>query len=118
MTHVLVHIIAIFVFPWQFTITDNHTFCSISCPDVGDAGGVKKALDELLTKMDICSKTQLVGASADGAAVNFGCRTGVLSQFENECPWLVTIHCTAHRLELALKDAFKNTYFTKVFDSI
>ena len=29
-------------------------------------------------------------------------------------PWLVMMHCVAHRLELSLKDAFKDTYFEQI----
>ena len=56
-----------------------------------------------------------MAVAADGAAVNFGRVGGVLSKIEaSQAPWLVKIHCVAHRLELALKDAFKGTYFTEV----
>lgn len=71
-------------------------------------------IDQLLEKQGIDAKTQLVGSSADGASVNFGRLTGVLTQYKNQFDWLVTIHCAAHRMELALKDAFKSTYFTIV----
>ena len=79
-----------------------------------DAKNIKALIDQQLKAMNINLKTQLVGASADGASVNFGSETGVLTQFKSEQPSLVTIHCTTHRLELALKDAFKGTYFSEV----
>ena len=53
-----------------------------------------------------------IGAGADGASVNFGVRNGMMAQLRNEIPWLVAVHCVAHRLELAIKDAFKNSYFS------
>ena len=31
-------------------------------------------------------------------------------------PWLIAIHCLNHRLELAAKDTFKNTYMSEVTD--
>lgn len=56
----------------------------------------------------------LVASAADGAAVNFGEINGVLTKLKHSAPWMIKVHCIAHRLELALKDAFKDTYFTKV----
>lgn len=47
--------------------------------------------------------TKVVSATADGASVNFGVYSGVLTQLKNEREWLVMIHCVNHRLELALK---------------
>ena len=43
-------------------------------------------------------------------------QSGILSRFQTEMPWMLTVHCVAHRLELALKDAFKKTYFVDVID--
>eukprot|EP00112_Aurelia_sp_Birch-Aquarium-sp1_P000486 Seg10468.1 transcript_id=Seg10468.1/GoldUCD/mRNA.D3Y31 product="Zinc finger protein 862" protein_id=Seg10468.1/GoldUCD/D3Y31 len=52
-------------------------------------------------------RTKVVSATADGANVNMGVYSGVLTQMKREREWLVTIHCVNHRLELALKDAVK-----------
>lgn len=49
--------------------------------------------------------SKLVGFGCDGANVNMGDR-GV----RGLRPWVITVWCLAHRLELALKDAFK-TFF-------
>ncbi|XP_038063160.1 zinc finger protein 862-like [Patiria miniata] len=47
----------------------------------------------------------LVSATADGASVNTGIYNGLLVRFQKaERPWLVSIHCVSHRLELAVKD--------------
>ena len=51
--------------------------------------------------------TKVVSATADGANVNVGVYSGVLTQMKNEREWLVVIHCVNHRLELALKDVVK-----------
>ena len=56
--------------------------------------------------------TGCIGAGADGAAVNFGVNRGMMAQLRNEMPWLIAVHCVAHRLELAVKDAFKNSFFS------
>ena len=55
----------------------------------------------------------LIGFGADGASVNFGVNNGVFTKLAEDMPWMMGIHCVAHRLELAAKDGFKNTYFTK-----
>ena len=59
----------------------------------------------------------MVATAADGAAVNFGKINGVLTEVQQDipCPWMLKKHCVAHRLEISLKDAFKNTYFTQVY---
>ena len=62
-------------------------------------------------------KTKVVCATADGANVNVGVYSGVLTRMKNEREWLVTIHCVNHRLELALKDVVKGFKpFKKVDD--
>ena len=86
----------------------------MAAPESADATGIKKVIELELTKMNINIKKQLVGASADGTSVNFGVKSGVITQFKSDQPSLITVHCTAHRLELALKDAFSGTYFSEV----
>lgn len=56
----------------------------------------------------------LTATAADGAAVNFGKTNGVLTKLQESVPWMLKVHCVAHRLELCLKDAFKGTYFEQV----
>ena len=59
------------------------------------------------------TKAGLIGAGADGASVNFGVHRGMITQIRNDVPWLVGVHCIAHRLELAVKDALKDSFLTK-----
>ena len=51
-----------------------------------------------------------------GVAVNMGVRRGVaaLLRSEHAMPWLVAVHCSNHRLELAAKDAFGKTYLEDI----
>ena len=60
----------------------------------------------------------LVCTCADGASVNFGSKRGALTMMKSEDrPWLLMIHCCAHRIELAVKDAFlKSSNFAKIDD--
>ena len=50
----------------------------------------------------------------DGAAVNLGVHRGLTALLQVEMPWLVSMHCMNHRLELAAKDAFSNTFLDEV----
>jgi len=48
---------------------------------------------------------------SDGASVNFGVKSGLLTKLKNDkkMPWIIGIHCLNHRLELA--DATAHTSF-------
>ena len=52
-------------------------------------------------------KARLVGFGSDGAAVNLGSKSGVAARLKQEVEHLVSIHCTAHRLELGVVGAVK-----------
>ena len=41
--------------------------------------------------------------------MNMGSINGLAAKLRNDSPWLLVIHCFNHRLELAVKDAFKGT---------
>ena len=79
----------------------------------GDASAdnIMKSLDDVFLnpqKMNITEEDyleHLVGATADGAAINTGCYNGVLTKMKRKRPWLIHNHCVSHRLELALKDS-------------
>ena len=47
----------------------------------------------------------------DAVAVNLGVRRGLATE---NIPWLVTIHCLNHHLELAAKSAFSKTFMDDV----
>eukprot|EP00057_Strongylocentrotus_purpuratus_P007735 XP_011662209.1 PREDICTED: uncharacterized protein LOC105437382 [Strongylocentrotus purpuratus] len=84
----------------------------IAEPERCDAPTVEQAIRKLCEDHNLNLKNGFVASAADGAAVNFGERSGILTRFQREdAPWLIKMHCIAHRLELALKDAFKNTYY-------
>ncbi len=42
-------------------------------------------------------KNMVVSATADGASVNMGKYSGVLTHMKRERPWLLTIYCAKHR---------------------
>ena len=53
---------------------------------------------------------KVVGAGADGASVNMGCKNGLLTKWQQVCEWLFKIHCFAHRLELAVEESKNDIY--------
>ena len=53
--------------------------------------------------------SKLIGFGCDGANVNMGEAGGVKGR-----PWVIAVWCFAHRLELAIKDALKKTYFSTI----
>jgi len=62
--------------------------------------------------MGIGQIEKLIGVGCDGANVG---NDGLRGKFEVDRPWLIiTTWCMAHKLELALKDALKATFFLKI----
>ena len=51
--------------------------------------------------------------AADGASVNFGKNSGVLTRLLSSLQWLIKTHCVAHYLEIVLTDALKVLYYNK-----
>ena len=57
--------------------------------------------------------TKLAGFNVDGALVNKGIQKG-LAQLCESSPCLNVVHCFNHLFELAIKDAFKATFFEDI----
>lgn len=82
------------------------------------ASGILDCINSVMVSKGIPRwKENLIGFGADGAATNFGKHHGVFAQLSCDMPWLMGIHCVAHRLELACKDALKDSYFNEVCSS-
>ena len=59
--------------------------------------------------------SKLVGLGCDGASNMTGHRNGLIALLQKEQPSVIVVHCFAHRLELAFKDASKsNSLYEKV----
>ena len=86
----------------------NVYFCTQQ-PSSVDAAGLYRCLNSALTYLDIDRPSRLIGIGCDGASVNMGdyALKGLV-----KADWIVFVWCLAHRLELALKDALKATYFS------
>ena len=67
-------------------------------------------------KLDEHDSTKLVGFGCNGANVNMEENHGMKVLMQDEQPWLTVVWCLSHRLELALKDAFKKTYSSNVYE--
>ena len=63
-------------------------------------------------------KTKLVGFGSDGASVNLGKRNGVAALLTADVPFLVVVHCVAHRLERGILDAIKENARLKKLQEI
>ena len=58
-------------------------------------------------------ESKLIGVGCDGANVNMGTTGGLKGLITATMPWVVVFWCLAHRLELALRDALKQTFLCK-----
>ena len=55
---------------------------------------------------------RLVGVCTDGATSMLGCHTGFVTQLAVHVPWIISIHCIAHRCALVLSS--KSKHFTEL----
>ena len=63
----------------------------------------QNAIHSLLLSFDLDMK-RLVGWSSDGCSTMLGKKGGVAKKLQLVSPWMVTFHCPAHRLDLAIQD--------------
>lgn len=76
---------------------------------------VRESIESGFASLGITSlEKKLIGFTSDGASVNKGDTKSVKRILQEKSPWLVFVWCMAHRLELALSDALKNTQFDDV----
>ena len=83
-----------------------------------DAASLKKGIDNIfgdkgrIPLKDDQHRHKVVGCTSDGANVNFGRNTGLMRRLAvDRRPWLIKIHYTNHRIELAVKKSLENTTF-------
>ncbi|XP_033012167.1 nucleolar complex protein 2 homolog isoform X3 [Lacerta agilis] len=87
------------------------------CTSENEAGGTS-TIESVLRDYVPNWKSKLTAISFDGAGANIGTVSGVAKQFQDNCPGLVAVHCVAHRLELAIGDAFKCVKFAGVAEDV
>ncbi|CAI5485169.1 unnamed protein product [Closterium sp. Yama58-4] len=61
-----------------------------------NAVSIYEAILAFLHRKDM-SLDMLVGVATDGASVMTGSKGGVVALLRKRCPWLVAVHCVAHR---------------------
>ena len=90
-------------------------FLSIESVEHGNAEGIYQSIKKAFERIGILDLSKhVVGLNVDGAAVNTGIHSSVSTMIKSDSPWLQTVHCFNHRLELGVKDCFANTAFEKI----
>lgn len=90
-------------------------FLGVESPEQADAEGLQNSITRAFSRIDIpCFSDRLVGLNVDGASVNVGIHAGLVAKIRETAPWLVLVHCFNHRIELAIKDAFDASSFSKI----
>jgi hypothetical protein len=78
----------------------------------GTGVGLFKCLERALDYMNVENwRSRLIGLGCDGTNANVADR-GLKGHLQKDVPWAVVVWCLSHRLELALKDALKPTFFS------
>ena len=96
----------------------SNKFIGITGLDKADAPSIVEGLNKLLKKNFDISLTdfgkKLTSVTVDGASVMLGIHTGVATRIKDAfCPWLKTLHCNGHKLELCHKDAVNSCNLVK-----
>ncbi|MCO5596642.1 hypothetical protein L7F22_050710 [Adiantum nelumboides] len=101
---------------------DNHVvFVRLLKTDDGGAEAKHDALIKLLKEMGLCSQ-KLASLATDGCSVMIGCKSGLMARLKAEIPHLLSVHCLAHRENLAASQAISSfpelVYLDKLCRSI
>lgn len=92
----------------------HDSFFTVRQLSLGTAKGLFDCLKRAVEYMGVADwETKLIGFGCDGTNANIedGRLKGLLKE---AVPWVIVFWCLAHRLELALKDALKSTFFTTI----
>lgn len=101
---------SIFVMHVNDTAEVNCNFYALRSVKHATATGIKECLLDSFTENSVDIYDKFIGFLSDGASVNLGKKSGLVALLKHEMDWVIGIHCLNHRLELAIKDAFKNTF--------
>lgn len=83
-------------------------FVGIDAVEKADAETITKAIKGVMGMVSPQWEDKLVAVATDGAEVMVGARTGVVQRLRGDRPYVVGVHCMAHRLELSFQDSVKN----------
>ena len=85
-----------------------------------DAESLKKRIDNIFMddgNIPVAQyRTKLVSLTTDGASVNTGHISGLMTRFAANREWLVKMHCINHLVELAVKAPLKESKFKDIDD--
>lgn len=98
---------------------DNVFLDLVELTDGVDAESIYNALMTSLHEAgmdDVFLKTRLISIATDGAAALTGKNSGLVVRLKEKFPNVQSVHCMAHRLELAVKDALKQAPGTNQFE--
>ena len=98
-------------------------YFSLQCLSSSTAQGVIDGIKTALTETGLKGVTATtppvhVGLGGDGCSTNRGEKAGVKAILKKKYSWFLFVWCIAHCLELALKDAFRGTYFKEIDDCL
>ena len=97
----------------------RNEFLTVRRPSRSNAEGLLACLREAMGFVGVANwESKLIGVGCDGASENMGTRSGLKGLLKEAMPWITVFWCLAHRLELALTDALKNTLFSQVDDTL
>ena len=90
-------------------------FLSVESPKHAHADGLKACTRDSFHRIGITPlHTCLASLNIDGAAINTGIHSVLGVKFKESAPWISLVHCFNHRLELAVKDTFNNTFLKDI----
>ena len=90
-------------------------FLSVEPANNTNAEGIIECIKTAFEQIGILDfQKRIMGLNVDGASVNTGVHNSVGVLMQADLPWLQVIHYFNYRLELAIKDAFKNDNFNKI----
>ena len=93
----------------------RNQFLTVRRPAHTNAEGLLACLRSAMTCTGIANwESKLIGVGCDGASVNMGIRSGLNGLLTEAMPWITFFWCLAHRLELAITDALKNSLFSQI----
>ncbi|KAK6191936.1 hypothetical protein SNE40_003508 [Patella caerulea] len=96
-------------------------YVKLEQPPTTKATGILEAINTAFESLGVPNyKQKLIGFCSDGANVMMGQRRGVISLLKEEADadYIVSVWCLAHRLELAVKDAFSNSYMNNIIECL
>ena len=94
-------------------------FVGIQDVEKADGENITQAIDNMMR--EVCGEewqAKLVACATDGASVMTGTSKGVVSRLRGSNMHALGIHCMAHRLELAFKDAIKSCSMAKQLEDV